>query len=123
MYGRLLSLTRRPPIFLLAEIAFVRLYDLTFSAHRRFKSASAHCFADAVGKKPSRVVLTAQFAVELMRGKAFLARCSEMERGGPLRKFGVASLHDAASHDREILTACRTGTAVHASLFGRVGFG
>jgi hypothetical protein len=43
-------------------------------------------------EKPSGVVLTAQFAVQLMGGKAFLAGCRHMERHGPLSEFGVAAL-------------------------------
>ena len=66
-------------------------------------------------QEPSGVVLASELAMELVRRKAFLAGCRQMERRGPLSELRVAALHHGAGHDGEILAARRGTAAVHAS--------
>src|SRR5436853_5004670 len=78
-----------------AVIGFVYLHNLAFAAHgRKIEAATAHRFHDAMMQKPSSVVLATQFAMQLVRRKAFLARSAHMERSRPLRQLGVATLHN-----------------------------
>src|SRR5437868_556911 len=74
-----------------ANECFVNLYRAAISAHRRGKSANAHCFTQAVHKKPRRFVADAEHAVDLMRANAFLGSGHEEQRGKPLgqRDFGA----------------------------------
>lgn len=60
--------------------------------------------------------------MKLARRKALLARCRDMKRSGPLGKLSVATLHDRARHNREVPTARRVGTAVHADFLAHVMF-
>lgn len=71
-------------------------------------------------QEPSRVVLATQLTMQLMGRKALLAGGRQMERGGPLDKLGVATLHDRAGHNGEVLAARRGTAAVSAKLLGRV---
>jgi hypothetical protein len=90
-----LALVRRLRISLLAEIGFVRFDNLTVPAERRqIEAATAHRFHDSVMQEPSCIVLAAQFAVELVGGKALLAIGRQMERSGPLSEFRMAALHE-----------------------------
>src|SRR5258706_16231581 len=49
-----------------ANVRFVNFYRAASIAHGRDKAANAHCFTQAVHKKPSRFVADAQHAVDLM---------------------------------------------------------
>ena len=59
--------------FRLAEIRLVGFHDLAFATHRgKVETATAHGFHNAMMEKPSRVVLAAKLAHELVGGKPFL---------------------------------------------------
>src|SRR5580704_2314003 len=66
-----LALVRRFRVLLLAEIGLIGLHNLPLASERRqIEATTAHRFHDPVMQEPSRVVLAAQFAVELVGGKA-----------------------------------------------------
>ena len=66
--------------FRVAEVGFIGFDNLAFSAHRgQIEATLAHGFHNAVMQEPSRLVLAAQLAMELVGAKALLARGRQME--------------------------------------------
>src|ERR1700716_3916258 len=65
------------------EIGFVGFNNAAVAAHRRHETASAHCFANAMGQEPRRFVSDTQGTVKLMGANALLAGCHQEERLKP----------------------------------------
>ena len=83
----------------------INLYSAASLAHGWDKAANAHCFTQAVHKKPRRFVADAQHTVDLMRADSLLAGGHKEQRGKPLGERNLAELEHGLDRDRELLTA------------------
>src|ERR1700722_1489739 len=97
----------------LAEISFVGFYDFSL-ATEWCKTPLPHCFADAMTKKPCRLVSDFERAMHLVRAHAFFGRTEQCERLCPQPQWDMAGFQNALGPNRKTLAAFLFGTTVQA---------
>lgn len=88
---------------LAADEGFVS-FDRT-AADSQDPTGGVHGFADAMGHEPSRLVLHAKRALQLVATASLFARADKVDRLHPLVQWDLAALKDCANGYRELFAA------------------